>query len=108
MEAMPSMLNLATAGSLDLARAADIASNVLTGMGMEAHEAGRVADVLAMAAASANLDVGMLGETMKYTAPIANAFGLSLEQAATIAGKMADAGIQGLKYIGPTTWKQVA
>jgi len=95
MSAMPSMLNLASAGNLDLARTADIASNIMSGFGIAATEAGRVADVLAQAASSSNVDISMLGETMKYAAPVAKAFGMSLEEAAAIAGKMGDAGIQG-------------
>ena len=53
-------LNLAAAGSLDLANAADIASNVLTGFNLKAEEMGRVADVMAETAASANTNVYQL------------------------------------------------
>jgi TP901 family phage tail tape measure protein len=95
MEAMPGMLSLASAGQLDLARAADIASNVLSGFGLPATEAGKVSDVLAKAAASSNVSVEQLGETMKFAAPVAKSFGMSLEEAAAITGKMGDAGIQG-------------
>lgn len=89
------MLNLAAAGALDLASAADIASDIMTPFKISADEAGRVADVLAKAATSANTDVRLLGETMKYAAPIANQYGMSLEQTSAIAAKMADAGIKG-------------
>ncbi|WP_430869393.1 phage tail tape measure protein [Cytobacillus firmus] len=73
------MLNLATAGGLDLARASDIASDILTAMGMTADKAGHFSDVFAKAVTSSNTNVEMLRETMKYTAPIANQFGLILE-----------------------------
>ncbi|MED0766338.1 phage tail tape measure protein [Aneurinibacillus thermoaerophilus] len=89
------MLNLAAAGGLDLARAADIASDIMTPFQISADQAGRVADVLAKAATSANTSVELLGETMKYTAPIASTYGMSLEQTTAIAAKMADAGIKG-------------
>lgn len=93
--ATPGLLDLALAGDTDLGRAADIASNVLTAMRLPADEMGRVADVLAEAASSANVDLNMLGDTMKYVAPIAAEAGMSLEEAAAMAGKLGDAGIQG-------------
>jgi len=95
LEGMDGVLNLAASGQMDLAKAADVTSNIMSGMGISASEAGRVADVLAQASSSANVDVGMLGESMKYAGPIAKEFGLSLEETATIAAKMGDAGIQG-------------
>ena len=53
LEALPATLALATAGELDLASAADIASNVLSGFRLETDETARVADVLALAASKA-------------------------------------------------------
>ena len=88
------ILNLATAGNVDLARAADISSDVMTAMGMSADQAGHFADVFAKAVTSSNTNVEMLGDTMKYTAPIARQYGLSLEETTAISAKMADAGIK--------------
>lgn len=93
-EALPGVLNLATAGSLELADAADIASNVLSGYGMDVSDLSRVNDVLASTASSSNTSVQMLGETMKYAAPVANAAGLEFEETAAMAGLMGNAGIQ--------------
>ena len=95
MSGLPDVLNLAAAGSVELAEAADIASNIMSGFGIEADEMGRVADVLANAAASANVDLNMLGESMKYAAPIAQAAGWSLEETAAAVGVLGDAGMQG-------------
>ncbi len=88
------MLNLASAGAMDLATTADIASDIMTAFQIGAGESGRVADVLAKAATSANTSVQGLGYTMKYTAPIAQTFGMSLEETTAIGAKMADAGIK--------------
>ncbi|PEA85604.1 phage tail tape measure protein, partial [Bacillus thuringiensis] len=52
MKAMPGMLSLAAAGQLDLGRAADITSNIMSGFGLKADTAGHAADVLAKAAAN--------------------------------------------------------
>ena len=95
LEAIGATLSLAAAGGLELARAADIASNVVTGFNLDASETGRVADVLAFAAANANTNVEQMGQAMSYAGPIATALGVSLEEVAAIIGKLGDAGIQG-------------
>ncbi len=93
--AMPGLLDLAAAGATDLGTAADIVSDVMTAMGMSADQAGRAADIFAKAAAISNTSVEGLGMTMKYAAPIAYAFGLSLEDISAAAALMANAGIKG-------------
>lgn len=93
--AMPGLLDLAAASGADLGVAADITSNILSGFGMAAEEAGRVADVLALASASSNTSVEGMGEAMKYVAPVAAALGISVEETAAAVGVLGDAGIQG-------------
>lgn len=95
LSAMPGLLDLASAGNLDLARSADIASNILIAMGLEATEMARVADVLAVASVKANVSVEQLGESFKFAAPFANQLGISLEQTAALVGMLGDMGVQG-------------
>ena len=95
LKSMPGMLDLASAGGIDLGSAADIGSNILTGMGLDASEMGRVGDVLVNTFTKSNTNLTMLGETMKYAAPVAKSLGVSVEEAAAMAGKLGDAGIQG-------------
>lgn len=95
MQAIPAVLDLATASSLGLAQSADIASNVLSGFGMQAGQAGNVADVLAAASSRANTSVTQLGGAMSTAAPIAASLGIDLETTAAAIGVMSDAGIQG-------------
>lgn len=95
IEAMPGLLDLAAAGATDLGTAADIVSDVMTAMGMSADQASRAADIFARTATGSNTTIANLGETLKYAAPAANAFGLSLSEAATITGMMANAGVKG-------------
>lgn len=95
LSALPDVLNLAAAGNTDLARTADIASNVMSGFGIEAEESGRIADVLAQTMRSTNVDLGMLGESFKYAAPLAKAAGWSFEETAAAIGFLGNAGIQG-------------
>ena len=93
--AMPGMLDIAKAGGMELAQTADIASNILTGFNIDPGEMGRVGDVLVGAFTRSNVDLTMLGETMKYSAPIAANLGQDIETIAAMAGKLGDAGIQG-------------
>ncbi|EZQ18964.1 phage tail fiber protein [Halopseudomonas bauzanensis] len=95
MDAMPGMLDIAKAGDAGLAETADIVSNVLTGMNMQASETGRLGDVLVGAFTRSNTNLQMLGETMKYVGPIASSVGQDVETMAAMAGKLGDAGIQG-------------
>ncbi|WP_235661765.1 MULTISPECIES: phage tail tape measure protein [Bacillus] len=95
IDAIPSVLNLAAAGAIDLGSAADIASNIMTGFGLTAQDTGHATDVLAKTFTTANTDMNQLGMAMKYVAPVANALGWDIEDAATAIAKMSDAGIQG-------------
>lgn len=91
---LPGLLDLAAAGGTDLARTADIISDDLTAFGMSADKAGHMADVFAYTITNTNTNVEMLGETMKYAAPVAHLFGASLEETAALAGLMANSGIK--------------
>jgi len=95
MAAMPGLLDLAAVSGGDVALASESAASALRGFGLEASQAGHVADVFARAAADTNAEVTDMGEAMKYIAPVANAMGLSLEETAAAIGIMSDAGIKG-------------
>ena len=94
MAGMPGLLNLAAASNTDLARTADIVSDDLTAFGLSAEHAGHMADVFAKTTTKTNTTVEMMGETMKYAAPVAHAFGASLEETAALTGLMANSGIK--------------
>lgn len=92
--ALPSVLDLATASGMGLAEAADIASNIMSGFGIEAAETARVADILAAASSRSNTNVQQLGQAMKFVAPVADSVGASIEDTAAAIGKLSDAGLQ--------------
>lgn len=94
MATMPGMLSLAKAGDTDLAMAADISSNILTGFKLPAEQMERLGDVLVGAFTNSNTTLSMLGNTMKYAAPVAAGQGVDIETAAAMAGKLGAAGIQ--------------
>lgn len=93
--AMPGMLNLAASANMDLARAADITSNVMSAFGLSAQESNRVADVFAMTASRANVSVEQMGQSFKFLAPIASSLNIPLEESAAVIGMLGDTGLQG-------------
>ena len=88
------IMNLAAASGEDLAATSDIVTDALTAFGLTAKDSGHFADILAAASSNANTNVGMMGETFKYCAPIAGALGFSAEDTAEAIGLMANAGIK--------------
>ena len=88
------VMNLAAAAGADLATTSDIVTDALTAFGQSAEESGRLADIMAAAAANSNTNIEMMGETFKYAAPIAGTLGYSMEDLAIATGLMANAGIK--------------
>lgn len=95
LKAMPGMLDLAAAGKLDLGTTADIASNIQTAMRIPAEQMDKVADVLTAAFTRNNVDIRMLGESMKYSAGVGRSYNQSLETITTATALLGGAGIQG-------------
>lgn len=95
LEGMPGLLALAAATGADLGFAADVTSNIMGAFGMEAAEAGRMADILAATTATANVDLTMLSESFKNAGPVAKNFGMSIEETAAAIGLLGNIGIQG-------------
>ena len=95
MAAMPGLLDLAAVSGGDVAAASEVAAATIRAFGLEASNAGHVANVFARAAADTTAEVQDMGEAMKYVAPVASAMGLSLEETAAAIGIMSDAGVQG-------------
>jgi TP901 family phage tail tape measure protein len=95
LSATPGMLNLAAAAGMDLATAADIVTDTMSGFQMSAERAGEAADIFAAASSKSNTNVEQLGEAMKYASSTANAAGMDLAQTAAILGVFADSGVKG-------------
>jgi TP901 family phage tail tape measure protein len=94
-EALPGVLHLAAAAQVDLASAADIATNIMSGFGLQVLDLARVNDVLANTMTSSNTSLVQLAAAMAYAGPVAEAAGISLEETAAAIGLMGNAGIQG-------------
>lgn len=95
IKALPSVLQLAAASGVELGRAADIASNAMTAMGLKVSELGRVNDVLISVTTGANVNIDQMAESLKYAAPVAAATGVSIEELSALIGALGNAGIQG-------------
>lgn len=95
MAGMDGVLQLAAASGEDLGTVSDIVTDDLTAFGLAASDAGHFADILAAAATNSNTNVGLMGETFKYVAPLFGTMKWSAEDAAVAVGLMANAGIKG-------------
>lgn len=95
MDALPSTLDLAKAGDVDVGRAADIGSNILSAFGLDPSQMNEVADILVSVFTRTNTSIEMLGDTMKYVGPVARELKIPLEESAAMAGILGNVGIQG-------------
>ena len=95
MNGISGIMNLAAASGEDLGTTSDIVTDALTAFGLKAEDAGHFSDVLAQASASSNTNVGMLGESFKYVAPVAGAMNYSVEDTSLALGLMANSSIKG-------------
>ncbi len=89
------IMNLAAASGENLGTVSDIVTDALTAFGLQAKDSAHFADVLAKASSNSNTNVGMMGATFKYVAPIAGSMKYSIEDTAVAIGLMANAGIKG-------------
>lgn len=95
LKAIGPTLNLAAAGQLGIAQAADITAKIMAGMGVAVEDVGGAVDILTKAMTTANTDLVQLGDAMKYVGPVAKTAGLSLEEAVGAVQMLSNAGIQG-------------
>lgn len=94
MQTMPGLLDLAAVSGGDVAMASENAASALRQFGIDASDAGHVADVFARAAADTNAECNDMGYALKYAGTAAHTAGWSFESTAAI-GIMSNAGIKG-------------
>lgn len=92
---LPGVINLAAAADMDLARASDIVTDTLTAYGDAQDKATKYADIFAATMSNSNTTVDLMGESLKYIAPVAGAMGYSFEDTAIAIGLMGNAAIKG-------------
>lgn len=93
--ALTGALDLAAAGTLDLAEAADIAAKTMNVFQLEGKDVGHIADVLAAAANKSATDVHEMGEALKMGGLASKAAGMSLEETVGTLAAFADRALNG-------------
>ena len=99
LEGTEGILNMAIAFDVDLARSAEVAGGVLRQFGIDASEAGNVADIMATAFSSTALDTEKFANAMVYVGQIAPQAGFEVHEVTALLGvlsnKMVDSSIAG-------------
>ncbi len=93
MQSIGGILGAAAAEGATLEDIAGLVSNTLKGMGMEAKETARVADVLTLASARTNSSISSLGESMGILSSTARQFKIPFEQAVASVALLQDVGL---------------
>jgi len=93
-KALEPVLNLASIGMLDMARAADIATNIMLGFGKEASDLEQIVDVMSVAITNSNANMEQMGNALSYVAPIARATNNTLEETTAILEVFHNVGIK--------------
>ncbi|MEY8333436.1 phage tail tape measure protein [Lachnospiraceae bacterium 47-T17] len=95
--ALPTVLKLAGAGAMDLARASDMVTDSMSALGIEATETNlnTFADQLAQTASKANTSVSQLGEAILTVGGTAKGLAGGTTELNTALGILADNGLKG-------------
>lgn len=93
--ALKTTMDLAAAGSLQLAEAANVTVQAMGAFGLTADETGEAANALAGAAAASSADVADLTQGLSQVSAQAHSAGWSIQDTTAVLGAFADAGIRG-------------
>lgn len=95
MAAIGGTLDLAAAGGLSVAQAAEIAANAVNTFGLEASDTVRVADMLAAAANASSVEVTDMAQAMQAGASVFAASEIPIEDLSTAIALLGNNGIKG-------------
>jgi len=95
MGAIGGVLDLAAAGNLSVASAAEIAANAINAFQLPASDAGRIADMLAAGANASSVEVTDLNDSLKMSGAVMGSYGQSLDDTVTALGLLGNAGLKG-------------
>lgn len=93
--ALKGSLDLAAAGGLDLARAAEISATSMNMFGLEASDVTMIADTFAAGANKSAADVEGLSQSLTMVGQVAASTGLTLQDTVTGLAMFADEGLKG-------------
>lgn len=94
-DTLPTVLNLAAAGGLDLASASDMVTDAMSALGMKTSDANKMVDQMAKTASSTNTSVGQLGEGILTIGATAKSVKGGTAELNTALGILANNGIKG-------------
>ena len=94
-DTLPTVLNLAAAGDIDLASASDMVTDAMSALGMEVSESEKMVDQMAKTASSTNTSVAQLGEGILTIGATAKSIKGGTAELNTALGILANNGIKG-------------
>lgn len=95
LKVLPKTLDLATAGQISLAEAADISTNIMTQMRLEVEDLNKVNDTLVKVQSTANTNIREAAQAWIYAGTQAHLFGVEVQELGAMIGMLANAGIKG-------------
>jgi len=93
--ALPTVLNVAAAGGIELASASDMVTDAMSALGLETEQMADFADKLAVTAQKSNTSVAQLGEAILTVGGTAKMLSGGVTELNTALGILADNGIKG-------------
>lgn len=94
MAMLPTVLNLAASGGMQLGRASDMVTDAQSALGLSMEETTQLADKMAAAASKSNTTVSMLGDAILTIGATGREIRGGTTELATILGVLADNGIK--------------
>ncbi len=95
MSMLPTVLNLASAGGFDLARASDMVTDAQSALGLTTEQTTTMVDQMAKTASKSNTSVEQLGDAMLTIGGTAKFMAGGTDRLQTVLGLLADNGIKG-------------
>lgn len=95
MSMLPTVLNLAAAGDMELARASDMVTDAQSALGLTMEQTTAMVDQMAKTASKSNTSVTQLGDAMLTIGGTAKFMAGGTDRLQTVLGLMADNGIKG-------------
>ena len=95
VQMLPNVLNLAAAGSMDLAAASDMVTDAQSALGLSLDQTNVMVDQMAKASSTTNTSVSQLGEAILTVGGTAKSMKGGTEELSAVLGVLADNGIKG-------------
>ena len=95
MDMLPNVLNLAAAGSIELASASDMITDAQSALGLSLEDTSVMVDQMAAASSKSNTSVAQLGEAFLTIGATARSMKGGTQELSTVLGVLADNGIKG-------------